>query len=51
MNIESIESIERAVVREIRTFRREQKMRTNNKAVHGIDFYTAAYVFNDEFKL
>ena len=34
-----------------RVFVWDKAKNANNKAIHGIDFYTAAYVFNDEFKL
>ena len=36
---------------EERVFVWDKAKNASNKAVHGIDFYTAAYVFNDEFKL
>ena len=34
-----------------RVFVWDKAKNASNKAIHGIDFYTAAYVFNDEFKL
>ena len=36
---------------EERVFVWDKAKNASNKAIHGIDFYTAAYVFNDEFKL
>ena len=36
---------------EERVFVWDKAKNATNKTVHGIDFYTAAYVFNDEFKL